>query len=437
MKKYTEQMVKALTDLLKIPTLKTQALEGAPFGEGNRKALDYVLDLCASLGFKTKNVDGYCGWAEVGEGELVGVVTHLDVVPYGEGWDYSPLGEIVEKDGQTIIYGRGTEDDKGPAVASVYALASLLADGFIPKKRVRLIFCCNEESGWKCIDYYKEHEEIPVISFSPDADFPVIRSEKRVVRGAITIAKPETVESITAGEVGFANIVPNRAEAVLNTISDVALMYALHHGVTVKKEGEKYRLTATGKAAHGSTPQLGENALSKILNTVISLSPALASVALALTDYTGKGCGLDICDDSGAMTINVGVAKTYEDKIEFHLDIRCPISSTAEAIAAKFKLAMPDAEVDVDEAHPPVYFAEDHPLITLFLDSYEAVMGDRPAPDKIGGATFARAFPNSVSFGPVFPGNIGLAHQANEHVVLDEYIKSAEIYKEAIKRLAF
>ena len=45
-------------------------------------------------------------------------------------------------------------------------------------KRVRLILGLNEEKSWKCINYYKEHEEIPSLGFSPDADFPCIYAEK-------------------------------------------------------------------------------------------------------------------------------------------------------------------------------------------------------------------------------------------------------------------
>ncbi len=436
MEKYVNEMLENLLSLLKIETLQTEPSEGAPFGEGNRKALDYLLSLCQSYGWRTCNLDGYCGWAEVGEGELFGITVHLDVVPYGEGWLYSPLGEVTEQNGEKVIYGRGTIDDKGPAIASVFALRSLLESGAVPKKRIRIIFCCNEESGWECIEYYKCHAEIPSFSISPDADFPVIRSEKRVIRGDITIAKPETVDYIQAGSF-FANIVPNRAAARLNTISDVTVMYALHHGLKLKKEEGKYLLTAEGVAAHGSTPQLGDNALSKILNGIMTLSPELTAAALTLTDYTGKGCGLDVADKSGALTLNLGVAKTEGDTISFSLDIRCPVTYSADFVSDKLKAAFPDAKVEIAEFHGPVYFEESDPLVQTLLSAYNDVTGENATPALIGGATFARAFPNSVAFGPVFPDSEGLAHQANERVTLKEFVKSAEIYKEAIKRLAF
>ncbi|EGD49950.1 peptidase M20, partial [Thermoanaerobacter ethanolicus JW 200] len=67
-----------------------------PYGEGVAKALDKALEIAQSLGFRTKNVDGYVGYAEYGEGEeMIGVLGHLDVVPEGDGWTYPPYGAEI------------------------------------------------------------------------------------------------------------------------------------------------------------------------------------------------------------------------------------------------------------------------------------------------------------------------------------------------------
>ena len=78
------------------------------------------------------------------------------------------------------MYGRGTIDDKGPVIASLYAMKAV-AEKMKIRKRVRLILGLNEEKNWECINYYKQNEEAPTIGFSPDADFPGIYAEKGII----------------------------------------------------------------------------------------------------------------------------------------------------------------------------------------------------------------------------------------------------------------
>lgn len=107
-----------------------------------------MLSLCRSFGFRTKNADYRYGYAEIGEGEeLIGILAHLDTVPAGEGWNYPPFAGTLA-DGQ--LYGRGVEDDKGPAIACVYAMRDLLESGVPLRKRIRLILGQDEETGDWC-----------------------------------------------------------------------------------------------------------------------------------------------------------------------------------------------------------------------------------------------------------------------------------------------
>lgn len=176
---HRDEMIKDLEKMIKIPS----KLEGYddkeyPFGKNIDDALNEFLKIAENLGFRTKNIDKYCGYVEFGEGEeLVGIIGHLDVVPEGEGWTYPPFELTIRDD---ILYGRGTIDDKGPVIASLYAMKAVMEKTAI-HKRVRLIVGLNEENDWKCINYYKEHEEMPIIGFSPDADFPCIYSEKALL----------------------------------------------------------------------------------------------------------------------------------------------------------------------------------------------------------------------------------------------------------------
>ena len=149
---------------------------GHPFGDGAAACLDYMLDLGRELGFRVANDDYFAGHIEYGEGEeLVGILCHLDVVPAGEGWSYPPFQATFEGD---RLYGRGTQDNKGPAVVALYCLKMLKDQGITPKRRIRLILGCSEESGMEDMEHYFSSYPIPDYAFSPDADTRCITAKK-------------------------------------------------------------------------------------------------------------------------------------------------------------------------------------------------------------------------------------------------------------------
>ena len=178
-----DELIQKTQELIQIPSVyENSKSPNMPFGKQINNALEYTLELGKNLGFRTKNIDGYCGYIEFGEGpELLGIIGHLDVVPEGENWDYPPFGGIIS-DGK--IYGRGAIDDKGPVISCLYAMKAVMENCKI-NKRVRLILGLNEERDWQCIKYYKEHEELPTVAFSPDADFPCIYAEKSILHCSI------------------------------------------------------------------------------------------------------------------------------------------------------------------------------------------------------------------------------------------------------------
>ena len=176
---HKKEIIQKTQELIQIPSVISHSDNPLhPFGKSVNDALEYTLKLGESLGFRTKNIDGYCGYIEFGEGkELIGIIGHLDVVPEGDNWTYPPFSATIA---DNKIYGRGAIDDKGPVISSLYAMKAV-ADTCQIRKRVRLILGLNEENDWKCINYYKKHEESPSIGFSPDADFPCIYSEKAIL----------------------------------------------------------------------------------------------------------------------------------------------------------------------------------------------------------------------------------------------------------------
>ena len=172
----TEEMLTNLGRLVAIDSQLGTPAEGKPFGEGPAKALEEGLKIAQELGFKTVNLDNYCGYAEMGEGdEIVGIAGHLDIVPVGGDWSYDPFKLTREGD---YVYGRGTTDDKGPVLEALYAMKLLRDSGVKLNKRVRLIMGCNEETGSKCMEHYNEVAEELSCGFTPDASFPCIHGEK-------------------------------------------------------------------------------------------------------------------------------------------------------------------------------------------------------------------------------------------------------------------
>ena len=434
MRDYFDEMYKALKGLINIDSVQGEPAPDAPFGVGPKAALDYALSLCESFGFRTKNVDNCVGWAEIGEGELFGILAHVDTVPLLDGWKCPPLSaEIL--DGE--IYGRGTVDDKGPFISSLFAVKSLLDEGKLPKKRIRFIIGCNEESGWACMDRYLLTEEIPSLAISPDGDFPVINCEKGVAHLEMSLPCPEYILDIAAGD--RVNMVPDHATASLSCISDVAITYALHHDVKLKKDGENWIAEASGKSAHGSTPWLGDNALLKILNTIASLDESLNLLACSLSDHHGAKCNIGLSDEvSGKLSMNVGYAKKQGDKLLIGLDIRFPISFTHQEIVDRLKEHFGTAEFTMEGAHPSLYFAEDDPFVQTLLNAYKEVTKDYDArPMTIGGATYARALPRALAFGPCFPKNDNLCHHVNERVRVEDFVATFNIYRLALEKLCF
>ena len=171
-----ESMIDGILELVKIDSVKDTAQEGAPFGRGVRTALDTALDISRRLGFSTRNLDNYIGYAEYGKGaDYICAIGHVDVVSVGDGWRQPPFTGYVENG---TIYSRGILDNKGPIMACLYGLYALKRLGFEPKHQIRIIFGCDEESGFGDLKYYLEKEKPPVYGFTPDCKFPVVYAER-------------------------------------------------------------------------------------------------------------------------------------------------------------------------------------------------------------------------------------------------------------------
>ena len=252
-----EDLLSCLQENLRIPSVEDTPAEGAPYGIACRQSLDHVLDAAAALGFRTENVDGHMGWCEYGDGdEMIAVLGHLDVVPAGDGWSFDPWGGEIKDD---RIFGRGTMDDKGPSIAALFALAALRDSGLPLRRRIRILFGCNEETGARDLKYYlAKGGEIPVMGFTPDAEYPVINGEKGIINVTYSRTYQQTGElkllSIKGGTA--ANVTPAYAVAKLSCSQEMAKRIAQLYGPTIRIRATDYGVSveAFGVSAHGSTP---------------------------------------------------------------------------------------------------------------------------------------------------------------------------------------
>ena len=243
---YFDVIVKNIAQAVTYDSSQAQPEEGMPFGRGAAKCLDFFLSLAEFMGFETHNYDNYAGEVVWGSGKDFAVLAHIDVVPAGSGWTHDPFGgEIDEQNGR--IWGRGTMDDKGPAMLALYAMHALKEEGFKPRRTIKLILGCNEETGWGCIEHYNKVAKMPEEGISPDADFPVIYAEKGILHVCFAFDAADVNFSGLKGG-NRANMVCDRAMAEGGPF-DAAR--AKKYGLTA----EDGKLVAEGKSAHASLPR--------------------------------------------------------------------------------------------------------------------------------------------------------------------------------------
>ena len=451
---HRQEMINALRTLVEYPSVRGASLSGAPFGQPTADALRAFLAIAEKAGLRTRNLDGYAGVAEWGGDPALGILSHLDVVPAGDGWTMPPF-KLTEKDG--VLYGRGVIDDKGPTVAALFALRAVIECGVPLKRGVRLIVGCSEETGGEDMDYYAAREAFPPMVFTPDSDFPAVCIEKGRAYPALTATfdkadAPCAVTIITAD--GVVNAVPGVATARIrgldaDTLRPLAEAFSAdpaHPAITLTPDGDEVEVTATGAGAHASTPDRGVNALTGLLAwlTSLPLTPTPAFHALcALSrlfpagESDGAAVGLACSDESGELTLVLSRLAFSETELVAEGDCRFPLCRTLRQVtdtltAAAEKSGFAARIPGVEPHHVPA----DSPFVRTLLDVYEQVTGERGCqPLAIGGGTYVHDIPNGVAFGAQFSGEDNHMHGADEFVTLERLEQTTLIYAHAIARL--
>ncbi|ERL65469.1 dipeptidase PepV [Schleiferilactobacillus shenzhenensis] len=461
--KRQDALLADLQTLLKIKSERDtkHATADAPLGPGPAKALDTMLTIGRRDGFTTKNVGNVAGRIAYGSGdEIFGIFGHLDVVPAGDDWATDPYAPVI-KDGR--IYGRGTADDKGPALAAYYGLKIVKDLGLPVHKQIHYIFGTDEESEWVGIHTYLKSEPVPAFGFSPDAEFPIINGEKGIADFTITVLPPKQpahgdyqLHSFTAGI--RTNMVPGRAIAVVSGANPGELLQSFNaflasHPVdgnmTGEAEGDNITLTVTGKVAHASTPDQGINAaayLAMFLNSqpLAGLGAAYVQVIANYLAQDTDGTQLGISHHDALMgdlsaSADLFYFNAAEHKAMVTINVRYPQGTSDQTINRQIVQTIGADRVTseiVGDPEPPHYVSGDDPLVKTLLQVYTDHTGQPGHEQIVGGGTYGRVIPRGVAFGAELPDTESVMHQANEYMPLSELWLATAIYADAIYRLA-
>ncbi|MBU9790229.1 dipeptidase PepV [Lentilactobacillus sp. IMAU92037] len=453
---YRTDYLNDLKELIGIESVRDDehATDEYPLGEGPTKAMLKFLSFGERDGFVTKNIDNIVGYIEYGSGDqTMAMQAHADVMPAGDGWQTNPF-EMTEKDGN--VYGRGTSDDKGPALAAYYGLKMLKDNGITPKMKIRLIVGTDEESHWTGMKHYFEVEPEPTFGFSPDAEFPLINGEKGNSTYVTTFGNANgeeiTLKDFTSGL--RPNMVPGNATALVETGDNEGMVDAFTKFLDtnplsgdVKATDEGIAIHLIGKAAHAMEPKNGINAgtyLAKFLQQFAFEGDAKHFIDFLASDLHDDSratkIGANHVDDvMGDVTMNVGIMRfNAHDGGSINTNFRYPKGTSDKEILTQLEAAAGKHHGQVSETDNmvPHYVDPDDPIVKTLMNVYEEQSGDHDAkPEVVGGGTYARLMKRGVAFGALFPGTQDTMHQANEFQPINDLLKAMAIYGQSIYEL--
>ncbi len=433
-------LVDSIKEVVSYRSVLDETPSSYPFGKAIDDCLKSTLKICSSLGFKTYyDKQGYYGYAEVGEGnDLIGILGHLDVVPEGDldAWTYSPYNLTIV---DNKLYGRGTQDDKGPTLSCIYAIKALLDSGVKLNKRIRVIFGTDEENLWRGITRYKENgEEIPSMGITPDSEFFCINSEKGLLQAKLT-GKNTNGLIVNAGN-AF-NSVPDKA-SYTGSAEEIKELKRVLTDLNFKYEIEDTTICILGKGVHSASSAEGINAIARLsiaLDKLGCKSNSIRFISKIIGEDVSLSKFLPGCEDvSGKLTVNVGKLDLSTSTETICLDIRMPVTCKKDDVVNLLKEKASEFSLEYEEYDwlAPSYVPANHFLIQTLKQIYEEETGYDGIPQASGGATYARAIANCVAFGMVFPSSTKTEHQPNEYITMDDLVKATEIYALALYKLA-
>ena len=449
-------LLEGISRLVSIRSVRGEPAPGAPFGPGPAAALTEALALAGEWGLKDPaDHEGYVGTADLNDNETaLHILGHLDVVNEGEGWTVTEPYAPKVVDG--CIYGRGTDDDKGPVAVSMLAMKCVKELGIPLRKNVRLIMGTDEESGSADIAHYFASHPYAPNTFSPDSGFPVVNIEKGGYRPVFTKTWPAVTEGprLTWFHGGIRlNILPADASCAVEGLTEEQILPAAEAvtaqtrvNFSLNSENGLTVIEAKGTASHAAFPQGGNNAITGLLALLgkLPLAPGGAKDAVhALTelfphgDSAGRALGIAQRDDiSHDLTLAFSLLEITEIGLRGQFDSRVPICATRENCADVAEAAFAARGFTLEGKMSPAHHTPaDSDFVRTLLKCYENYTGLKGECLAIGGGTYVHSIPGGVAFGCSFPGFNTFLHGPDERARISDLMTSAKIFAQVIVEL--
>lgn len=442
----------AVCRLVRIDSVEGEPAPGAPFGPGPAAALDEALKLADEWGLITTNHEGYVGTADLNDREdALHILGHLDVVAPGDGWTVTQPFAPKVVDG--MIYGRGTDDDKGPLAASLLAMKAVKDLGIPLKANCRCILGTNEESGSGDIAWYFARHPFAPATFSPDSGFPVVNTEKGGFKPTFSKSWPvqEELPRLRWLHGGFRiNVLPGDASAAVEGIAPADMVscarsitsrtgiqftYTLEQGLTV--------VHARGTGSHAAWPEGGNNAITGLVALLCALPLADGPCKTALADLNAllphgdcHGKALGIAQEepvAGPLTVAFTLLEVTDTGLEGRFDSRVPLCATEDNCLNIAKAAFEAKGFTFEgEQDKPHHTPADSPFVQTLLKRYEQYSGLKGECLSTGGGTYVHDIPDGVAFGCTLPGFDTHLHGADERVRISDLLLSAKLFTHII-----
>lgn len=445
---HRDEMVRDIINIVNKRSVSHPGEGGYAFGTDCKECADEMTRMAQNYGFPTENDDYYTMSVMMpgsGSGEI-GILGHLDVVPAGEGWTYEPY-HAIEKDG--FVIGRGSSDDKGAVIMSLFVMRAMRELGVDMQHTVRLICGFNEEAGMKDVDHYLEVHEPPAYTIVCDGGWAMCIGEKGILNADLVLhAQSGNLVAMHAGVAH--NAVPGDAQATLSDVdvNEVRSLAAQTTDITVAEQEGQVTITATGVATHAAFPWGGDNAAIRLLAFLASsglvtgeAGAAVMTLAHRIQDDYGTGLEIAYEDEESGKTTCVGTVLRFDrQEISLHIDTRYAITQKSEELLAGLQgvCAADNIELRNLEYSEPRYTDPQAPITKMLMDTVHEFLGEEYEAFTMGGGTHARKFPNALPYGPGgvnVPQRFGNPHGIDEAVSIEGLLMSMSTYAVALKRL--
>lgn len=444
---HREEIVRQVMRLVAIPSIARYDEPGFAYGKACHQAMDAYEQMAQSLGFKTERFDDHVASATFGcdpSRKTIGFWSHLDVVPPGNGWVFSPFEPAYE---QGYIIGRGADDNKSSVVGVLNALLCLKELGVPLKSNLKAFSGCDEECGSLGVIHYAKHYPCPDFSIVPDCGFPVCYGEKGIINVTFRATRPLS-PAFMALEGGVAsNVIPDRARAVLARDDRISgKLHLLPDDIAVEVQPDRIALTASGTSGHAGFPVGAKNAVHELICALLDAQLAAPEDLHVLRFLHGVnrdcfGTALNIAmedGESGRLTCAGTVLRLEDGIASLTANIRYCITASGDKIHAALDEAARKSGFVLAQFSDsaPNHFPKNHPVVGALTSVYNQIMGEDKQPYTMSGGTYARKLPNALGFGigsmqhercPLIPQGHGGAHLPDETLHVDSYLRALVI----------